>query len=100
MTRSCARLQRGVLLHHARACTQRVSTDMRRFQEDNEAHGHTSSDSRVRLVDWCRPKVIFIEVGLLSASDQGLAKTLLEDSGYTAFRCGYGMEMLAVRKDE
>ena len=43
------------------------------------------------------PLVIFMEVGLLSAADQAHAAQLLQAHGYTARRCGYGMEMLAVR---
>jgi hypothetical protein len=44
-----------------------------------------------------RPAVVFIEVGLLSPADQRAAERALGAEGYATRRCGYGMELLAVR---
>ena len=38
-----------------------------------------------------------MEVGLLPPAEQAAAAGLLRSWGYSAQRCGYGMELLAVR---
>ncbi|KAJ1493493.1 hypothetical protein T484DRAFT_1768120 [Baffinella frigidus] len=45
-----------------------------------------------------RPRVIFLEIGLLSGRDQDEAHTILQAEGYTTRPCGYGMELLAVKR--
>ena len=41
-----------------------------------------------------------MEVGLLPPVEQEAAAGLLRSWGYSAQRCGYGMELLAVRADD
>jgi hypothetical protein len=44
-----------------------------------------------------RPRVVFLEVGLLPLPAQDAAAALLRSWGYVARRCGYGMELVATR---